>query len=73
MEGDIMKANYVDIIMKYMTWYKDITVRIENETTYNLPIMYIHDDKLNNDYPVYFVESILSTFKLIGLDRALTK
>lgn len=65
-----MKANYTDIICKYVTWYKGVEVRVTNEPLYNLPILEIYDPQTELKQPIYYVDQITKAFKLIGLYRA---
>lgn len=62
-------TNYVDIINKYITWYKDCYIEVRNEPIYNLPIFVLVDERLKTEYPIYFVDSIISTFRLLGVTR----
>lgn len=64
-----MKANYVDIIMKYRTYYKGVEFEIINEPVYNLPIFKVTDTLLKTEYKIYFVEDLLTVFKWIGTTR----
>lgn len=64
-----MKANYVDIISKYMTWYKDVVIEVINEPVYGLPILKATDTRMNTTYNIYYVDDILSVFRWIGQTR----
>lgn len=65
-----MKTNYVDIIMKYMTWYKDLEITIETDALYHTePILCIHDLWMDTYHRVYWVEDIVRAFKAIGITR----
>ena len=67
--GEYMKANYVDIALKYMTWYKDVTIEVINETVYGLPILKVTDHRMNTFCNIYYVEDILNVFRWIGQTR----
>lgn len=65
-----MKTNWVDIIKKYMTWYKDLEITIETDALYHTePILCITDLWMDTKYRIYWVEDICRNFKLIGLTR----
>lgn len=61
-----MKANYVDIICKYLTWYKDVRVEVEHESVFGLPVLRVYDDILGNCFTIYSVDQITRTFRDIG-------
>lgn len=64
-----MKTNYVDIICKYLTWYKQVRVEVEHEEVYGLPILRVYDDLMHTQFNVYYVNQIPSIFKAIGIWR----
>ena len=65
-----MKTNWVDIITKYMTWYKDLEITIETDALkHTEPILCITDLWMGTKYRIYWVEDIIRNFKLIGLTR----
>ena len=62
-----MKTNYVDIINKYMTWYKGIEIEVKmfNRSTY----LVVYDTIMGTTYKPYTVDKLLKTFATIGKTR----
>ena len=62
-----MKANYIDIINKYMTWYKGINIEVKmfNRSTY----LIVRDTIMGTTYKPYTVDELLKTFSTIGKTR----
>ena len=61
-----MKANYVDIICKYLTWYKQVRVEVEHEELFGLPILRVYDDLMGTRFTIYKVADITKVFNDLG-------
>ena len=64
-------ANYTDIVSKYMTWYKGITVEVKmfNRSTY----LILRDTITGATYKPYTVDELLKVFRTIGKTREALK
>ena len=60
-------TNYVDIINKYMTWYKGINIEVKmfNRSTY----LIVRDTVMETTYKPYTVDELIKTFSTIGKTR----
>lgn len=60
-------TNYTDIVNKYMTWYKGVTVEVKmfNRSTY----LILRDTKTGATYKPYTVDELLKVFRTIGKTR----
>lgn len=65
-----MKTDYVNVICKYMTWYKDLEINVITDSLYHTqPLLEVTDKWLGEKYCIFWVEDIPRIFKLIGLTR----
>ena len=64
-----MTTNYVDIICKYLTWYKNVRVEVEHEEVFGLPILRVYDDLMGNSFTIYKACQITEVFRDLGIWR----
>lgn len=64
-------TDYVDLINKCLTWYKDVHIEVVNEEVYQLPILRVFDDWMKTQHDILYVSAsdILRVFHIIGINR----